>query len=113
PPTSTSTGYGIYESAFPPIGETGATICSRERQFSRIKSINLGTRPSSTPIKKVVFPERKNPPVLASLVARKSFFVKALDNRLLSWSCTTATTSFISTHSFLFVFLLYNYNPNN
>src|SRR5699024_12221935 len=36
PPTSTFTGFGIYESAFPPIGEIGATICSRCEQFSLI-----------------------------------------------------------------------------
>jgi hypothetical protein len=97
PPTSTSTGYGTYESAFPPIGETGATNCSLDLQLSLIIWRARSTRISSVPIIKVVLPDFRNPPVLASLVALKLLSTSAFDNRLLSWSCTTAMISFIRT----------------
>src|SRR5699024_9846151 len=68
PPTSTLTGLGIYESAFPPIGEIGATICSRCEQLSFIIDKASSTCSSSQPIINVVFPSFKNPPVVASFV---------------------------------------------
>ena len=65
----------MYESAFPPIGVTGATVCSLFPQVSSINFSNSSTRASSTPHKKVVLPDLKNPPVDASLVFRKSFLL--------------------------------------
>ena len=57
--------------------------CNHLISRTTIFSDNLkpfSTRLSSVPIRKVVFPDLRNPPVLASLVARKSLFVNAAIN---------------------------------
>src|SRR5699024_1808124 len=102
PPTSTLTGLGIYESALPPIGEIGATICSRWEQLSSIIRSDSSTCSSSHPIINVVFPSFRKPPVVANLVVWKLLSFNALTSVVESLSCTTAIISFIF-HTSLFV----------
>ena len=63
----------MYESALPPIGVIGDTSCSLLPHVLLITLSKSSTLSSSTPQRNVVFPARKNPPVVASFVARKLF----------------------------------------
>src|SRR5699024_393946 len=94
------TGLGIYESAFPPIGEIGATICSRCEQLSFIIDKASSTCSSSQPIINVVFPSFKNPPVVASFVVWKLPPLREVINLFESLSCTIALISLIITLPF-------------
>src|SRR5699024_11879459 len=76
----------MYESAFPRIGEIGATICSLCEQFSLIILSASSICSSSQPIISVVFPSFKNPPVVANLVVWKFSLLKAVMRRLESRS---------------------------
>src|SRR5699024_9000418 len=84
----------MYESAFPPIGEIGATICSRCEQLSRMISNASSTCSSSQPIINVVLPSFKTPPDVANFVALQLFSFQASIKRLVSLSCTTAMINF-------------------
>ena len=69
----------MYESAGPPMGDSGVTNCSRARQVFLIMLTTRSTWSSLTPINRVVFPSRRNPPVLANLVAEKQIVVTSAD----------------------------------
>ena len=61
--------------------------------------ITSSTRSSSVPIKNVVLPAIKKPPVVASFVTEYLFFVSSLDTRELSSFETIAKISFIQSPS--------------
>ena len=78
PPTDTSAGKEAVASARPE-GVVGTNCFLLLEQFL-IMSITSSTRCSSVHIRKVLFPDMRNPPVEASFVAEKPFFVSSVEN---------------------------------
>ena len=91
------------------------TVCLRLLHTRSITASALSSFSSCTPVSSVVFPERRKPPVVASLVTPYPSFIRALISRPESSSCTMAIISFIlfllsrrSTKSSARVFIIYN-----
>ena len=70
----------------------------------RDSSRTLSTCSSSTPVKNVVLPAMRKPPVVANLVTWNPFLVNALETAALSSLLTIASTSFIEKSPYLSCF---------